>query len=122
MAETLVVFDMLSSSVLVVKPLDMLLLSVLFQQRILRKARRSSLDEHAYMKGLMQLLKYPSQKAKLNRFSMSQVKHAASARERVERKKRAVRGNTYTGFSQISQKYIGHRKNLGTRSKLHSED
>jgi len=40
-----------------VKPKVMLLLLFLLQQRMPRKARRSSLDEQAYMKGLIQLLK-----------------------------------------------------------------
>ena len=74
-------FVMLISFDLEVKPKVMLLLFFLLQQRIARKARRSSLDEQAYMKGLIQLLKYPSQKAKLNRLPMSQVVHAASVRK-----------------------------------------
>lgn len=39
---------------------------------------RNSLDEQAYMNGLMQLLKYPSQNAKLNGTDRSHVWHAAS--------------------------------------------
>jgi len=66
-----------------VKPKVMLLLLFLLQHRMPRNARRSSLDEQAYMKGLIQLLKYPNQKAKLNRLAMSQVVHAASVRKRL---------------------------------------
>jgi hypothetical protein len=73
---------MLNSRNLAVKPTVVLLLYFFLQQRMPRKARRSSLDEQAYMKGLMQLLKYPNQKAKLNRLAISQVEQAASARKR----------------------------------------
>ena len=66
-----------------VKPKVMLLLFFLLQQRMRRKARRNSLDEQAYMKGLIQLLKYPNQKAKLKRLAMSQVVHAASVRNKL---------------------------------------
>jgi hypothetical protein len=53
----LVVLDKLRSRDLAVKLTAMLLVCFLFQQMMPRKARRSSLDEQAYMKGLMQLLK-----------------------------------------------------------------
>lgn len=79
---------MLSSFDLEVKPTVMLLLFFLIQQRMRRKARRSSLDEQAYMKGLIQLLKYPNQKAKLNRLAMSQVVHAASARKTLRQSRK----------------------------------
>lgn len=83
MADRLLTLVMLISFDLEVKPMVMLLLFFLLHQRMPRKARRSSLDEQAYMKGLIQLLKYPNQKAKLNRLAMSQVVHAASVRERL---------------------------------------
>lgn len=78
----LVVLDRLRSRDLAVKLTAMLLACFLFQQMVPRKARRNSLDEQAYMKGLMQLLKYPSQKAKLNRPATSQVGQAASTKIR----------------------------------------
>ena len=80
-AERLVLLAMVISFDLEVKPTVMLLPFFLLQQRMPRKARRSSLDEQAYMKGLIQLLKYPNQKAKLKRLAMSQVVHAASVRK-----------------------------------------
>jgi hypothetical protein len=55
--DMLVVLDKLRSRDLAVKLKPMLLVCFLFQQMMPRKARRSSLDEQAYMKGLMQLLK-----------------------------------------------------------------
>jgi hypothetical protein len=81
-AERFMMLVMLISFDLEAKPTVVLLLFFLLQQRMPRKARRSSLDEQAYMKGLIQLLKYPNQKAKLNRLEMSQVVHAASVRKR----------------------------------------
>jgi hypothetical protein len=78
----LVVLDKLRSRDLAVKLTAMLLVCFLFQQMMPRKARRNSLDEQAYMKGLIQLLKYPSQNAKLNRPATSQVGQAASTRIR----------------------------------------
>jgi hypothetical protein len=55
--DMLVVLDKLRSRDLAVKLTAMLLVFFFFQQMMPRKARRSSLDEQAYMKGLMQLLK-----------------------------------------------------------------
>jgi hypothetical protein len=55
--EMLVVLDKLRSHDLAVKLTAMLLVCFLFQQMMPRKARRSSLDEQAYINGLMQLLK-----------------------------------------------------------------
>ena len=90
MVERFVRFVMLIPFDLEVKPTVRLLLFFLLQQRMPRKARRSSLDEQAYMKGLIQLLKYPSQKAKLNRLAMSQVVHAASVRKRLRQSRKRV--------------------------------
>lgn len=95
MAERLVLLDMQSSGDLAVKLTVMLLPCFFLKQRMPQKARRSSLDEQAYMKGLMQLLKYPNQKAKLNRFPMSQAGHAASARKRMRQSRKRV-GTAYS--------------------------
>jgi hypothetical protein len=55
--EKLAVLDMLRSRDRAVKLTAMLLVCFIFRQSIPRNALRSSRDEHAYMKGLMQLLK-----------------------------------------------------------------
>jgi hypothetical protein len=55
--EKLAVLDILRSRDRAVRLAAMLFLRFIFQQMIPRKALRSSLEEHAYIKGLIQLLK-----------------------------------------------------------------